>query len=73
MKTRRDISKTTYFAAMKKHGFVSAGFMGYWTLPIEGKTIQVSDWNAGDNRRAKLAYMLQELEQELEKEQNELL
>jgi len=34
--------------------------MGYWLCP-DGRT-QVSDWNAPDNNRARLAYMMREAE-----------
>ena len=35
--------------------------MGYWELPIEGRRINVSDWNAGNRYRSKLAYMIKQL------------
>lgn len=58
---QRDISREKYLAAMKSHGFASEGVMGYWRLPIPGRTINVSDLNAGDRYRTKLAYMLKQL------------
>lgn len=53
---KRDLSREQYEYRMHKLGFTTDGFLGYWRLP--GMTIMVSDLNAGDNRRAKLRYML---------------
>lgn len=64
---RRDITKDQYREKMENHGFQRRPFLGYWQLPIEGRTVCVSDLNAGDNYRAKLAYMLSQLEQEKRK------
>lgn len=58
---KRDMSQKQYLAAMERHGFIRDPGMGYWQLPIANKEILVSDWNAGSNRRTKLAYMLREL------------
>ena len=63
MTKQRDISQAQYIASMQSHGFVSDGVMGYWRLPIPGHVINVSDLNAGERRRTKLAYMLKKLSQ----------
>ena len=56
---KRDLSLAQYNYRMEKHGFTTMGILGYWTLP--GTSIQVSDLNAGINRREKLKYMLRAL------------
>ena len=56
-----DISQERYIAKMQAHGFVSDGVLNYWRLPIPGHSICVSDLNAGERRRTKLAYMLKQL------------
>lgn len=56
----RDISKAQYEKRMNELGFLKDGFMGYWRLPEPLNNLLVSDLNAGDRRRAKLAYMLKE-------------
>lgn len=65
--TTRDMTHAQYRAKMKGYGFKPWLFAGYWELP-DPLTIKVSDWNAGDNRRAKLAYMLKQWEREKKKE-----
>ena len=54
----KDISRATYERKMKAHGFKPQGFLGYWQIP--NSTTHVSDENAGDRYRDKLAYMLAE-------------
>lgn len=63
-----DISERRYMTLMHKHGFIQCGYLGYWVLPIPGDKVSsiVSDWNAGDRRRDKLAYMLKALDEALE-------
>jgi len=66
----RDMSKAQFDAAIKRHGFTPEGFMGYYELGVEGQRAMVSVLNAGQNRRARLAYLLrkrEELEAEMEK------
>lgn len=53
----KDISKSQYIAMMRQDGWTPE-FMGYWQL--EGSGISVCAANAGDNRRARLAYMRRE-------------
>lgn len=67
----RDISRKRYLEKMQAHGFTREGIMGYWRLPIPGRYIMVSDLNAGDRYRTKLAYMLKKLAQETEKHEKE--
>jgi hypothetical protein len=63
----RDIPRKKYIDRMFELGFRPTGFMGYWTLPEPYNHSLVSDLNAGDNRRAKLAYMLKVLDEEKRK------
>jgi len=58
----RDISKAKYEKRMNELGFRKDGLMGYWRLPEPLDNHCVSDWNAGDRRRSKLAFMLKELD-----------
>lgn len=58
----RDMSKKQFLAALKRHGMVPEGFMGYVRLNVSGQHVCVSHWNAGNNLRAKLAYLLREQE-----------
>lgn len=56
------MSKAQYADALKRHGFVAEGFMGYYRMPIDGHHWCVSVLNAGlkATRRQKLAYLLRE-------------
>lgn len=54
----RDMSKKQFEEALERNGFKREGFMGYVNLGIEGQHVAVSHHNAGENRRAKLAYLL---------------
>lgn len=56
----RDMSIEQFQAACERHGFVRQGFMGYFNLGIPGQSVSASIFNAGDNRRAQLAYLLRE-------------
>ena len=60
MKKIRDLSKAQFDKYAKKYGFKKCGFMGYYTLPPPNENTQVSVFNAGDNRRAQLAYLVAE-------------
>jgi len=65
----RDMSKRQFDEAAKRNGFTPEGFMGYYELGVEGHRCFVSIFNAGSNRRARLAYLLKkrdELLKELE-------
>lgn len=70
---RRDMSNKQYVKAMISHGFSQDGFgfLGYWRVPIKDQHLLVSDLNAGQNRRRKLAYMLAVLEREQAKENSQ--
>ena len=57
MSTAEDITKAQFKAACKRHGFVSAGYLGYYSLPET--TVSVSVLNAGKRRRDQLAYLIQ--------------
>lgn len=50
----RDISKAQFDAACNRRGFVKT-FMGYYEV---GYGLAVYARNAGDNRRAQLAYLI---------------
>lgn len=58
----RDMSQSQFDEAVSRHGFKCEGFMGYYKLPAPFQNCSVSVLNAGDNRRARLAYLLKELE-----------
>ena len=67
----RDMTQRQYKDALAKHGFVSEGFTGYYRLPVEGHHAATSVLNAGPSRRARLAYLLEQLakyERQLAKE-----
>ncbi len=66
----RDMSKAQFAAALKRHDMTPCGFMGYVTVVKypSGGSLQVSRHNAGENRRAQLAYLLREKEKELAKD-----
>jgi hypothetical protein len=57
MTNLRDMSKRQFDEACKRYNFIPEGFMGYYKLP---SGVNVSILNAGDNRRAQLAYLIQE-------------
>jgi len=58
----RDMSKQQFAEALARYGMREAGFMGYVNINVPGHHIEVSKWNAGDRRRAQLAYLLQNRE-----------
>jgi hypothetical protein len=58
MKKIRDLTQAQFDAYVKKFGFEPTGFMGYYSLPKPNNHTQVSKFNAGDNRRAHLAYLI---------------
>lgn len=54
--TTRDMTKQQFQAACKRRGFVHE-FDGYYKLGDTGVSVAVQ--NAGPNRRARLAYLIQ--------------
>jgi hypothetical protein len=65
----KDMSRSQYLAALKRHGLRETGFMGYVCRedPIideqgnyKGSGVNICAANAGKNRRARLAYLLEE-------------
>jgi len=58
VKKIQDMTKAQFDAYTKKYGFKKGGFMGYYSLPSPNENINVSVLNAGDNRRAQLAYLV---------------
>jgi hypothetical protein len=58
----RDMSKKQFIEAVLRNGMSFEGFMGYVNLGVEGQHTSVSHLNAGNNYRAKLAYLLRERE-----------
>ncbi len=52
----RDMTQKEFYRACQRHGFTPEGFMGYYRLA--GGTC-VSVYNAGANRRARLAYLIE--------------
>ena len=64
----RDMSKKQYRSALEKYGFKPTGFMGYYNLPEPCEKISVCSLNAGDNLRARLAYLLREYEKQQAKQ-----
>ncbi len=62
----KDMSKAQFDAACKRYGFRQCGFMGYYSLP--GHPALVSVLNAGHRRREQLAYLIQQLRKQDEKE-----
>lgn len=68
----RDMTPRQFMAALERHDMKPAGFMGYIEIGIENHRISVCKFNAGNNRRAQLAYLLKskaEWESRLEAEQ----
>lgn len=62
----KDMTQKQFRDALKRHGMVEAGFMGYVNVNIPGHHLEVSKLNAGTNRRAQLAYLLQCRDREME-------
>ena len=60
----RDMTNKQFLAACQRRGFRFQGFMGYVTV---ARGVSVSILNAGPNRRAQLAYLIQNAER-IEKE-----
>ena len=56
----KDMTKAQFDKKAREFGFKPEGFMGYYALPVE-PAVCVSVLNAGDSRRARLAYLLKEL------------
>lgn len=54
MRKVRDLTAAQFRAACAKQGWTFTGFLGYVDV---GHGCHVSHLNAGDNRRAKLAYL----------------
>ena len=59
----RDMTCKQFDKACHQYGFVREGF-GYYRLPEPFQNVSVYASNAGNNRRAGLAYLLHELERE---------
>ena len=53
----RDLTTKQFDKACQRHGFTTDGVMGYYRLP---GGVYVSCWNAGANRRARLAYLIEQ-------------
>ena len=64
MSKQRDMSATAFLAALRRHGMVLIGFLGYVGIAGEPNPQRhcVSFLNAGPTRRARLAYLLAEKE-----------
>ena len=69
MKTRRDLTKAQFEAACKRQGFGPREMMGYRDVGIGG--VLVCAENAGPNRRAQLAYLIQEHDRLLARQEKE--
>ena len=54
----RDITDHQFKKAIERRGMKFAGFMGYVEMGIEGHRISVCRFNAGNNLRAQLAYLI---------------
>lgn len=68
----RDMSHAQFVKALADHGIKHVGFMGYADpvdLGIPDGTTCVSHHNAGENRRAKLAYLLKEQARRMEEKE----
>ena len=65
---QRDLSKGQFSEACKRYGFEPTGFMGYYALPKPLNNTHISIWNAGDKRRAQLAYLIQQWHKEEERQ-----
>lgn len=58
MATVKDMSRKQFEDALRRHGFKTSGFSGYWHKRTEyGATIGLSEYN-GRTYRSKLAYIL---------------
>lgn len=66
---RKDMTQAEFDAACKRRGFETQGFGGYFRL--DTLATRVSAWNAGTNRRAQLAYLIQEHARHAEREERE--
>lgn len=62
----RDMTQRQFAEALARHGMREQGIMGYVDVGIPGHSLHVSKFNAGDNRRAQLAYLLRSKEREME-------
>lgn len=58
----RDMSEQQFREALARHNMKYVGFMGYVEMGIEGQRTSVCRFNAGTNRRAQLAYLLERQE-----------
>jgi len=58
----RDISEAQARKILEGHGFTWCAFLGYWNLPKPFESGMVSWLNAGENNRARVAYMLAQLD-----------
>ena len=68
----RDMTQQQFDRECARYGFTPEGFMGYYHILLSaGQAVNVSVWNAGPNRRARLAYLLEmqaENERRIERE-----
>ena len=55
----RDLTAAQFCMALGRHGFESTGFMGYVRLAPPFAHVSVCSFNAGTNRRARLAYLIE--------------
>lgn len=56
----KDLTEKQFLAACNRRGIARKGF-GYYNV---GNGLNVYRWNAGNNRRAQLAYLIREQEKE---------
>ncbi len=69
----RDMTQAQFLAALKRHGWSEAGFMGYVNMPLPGGgSMNVSKLNAGSRRRDQLAYLLKARERHDQRERDSL-
>ena len=61
----RDITQDQFRAKCKEYGFTPIGFMGYYKVT---ESLNVSVLNAGPKRRSQLAYLIQQRDKEIAKE-----
>ena len=57
MKVRKDMTKRQFRTALNRRGFGSFEFFGYVRCP---SGVHVCRFNAGDNRREQLAYLIKQ-------------
>ena len=59
MSTARDMTQRAFDAACERRGFKPHGCFGYYELGAESR-VSVSVFNAGERRRDKLAFLIQQ-------------